>query len=200
MAEPIKIVKRSEKPLTEYVQNLASATDKTQMSSAAMAVGAMAAALGSLSIGLSGAQTAAALEAQKELEQMREYLLRQVDDAVRACAPLNKRLEEGSREHIDSAARVACSVPSDTIYVMTRNIMQLDRVADDCGPACAATIMSAVYLTLAVIRSLQAQVRVYAGFVEDPVYARTMVREAEMHLENCQPTADALLARLEKLL
>lgn len=199
----IKLEKYSEKTLQEYAEQLASAEGKPFVGSACALVSALAASLGSLAAGLAGSEAEErAKTAVEELRQMRAYLLAAVDDDIKSRAPLNRWMQkqEEAKTHLESSARVACGVPSDLVFVMCRNIELLDQIADVCDAQGAVCVITAVHLSLAVIYSMQAEIRALSKYMEDEIFVRTIIREAEMHLEQHQPMADALLAKMQEKL
>lgn len=199
MAEPLKLEKLFEKSLQDYAQALAAPEGKPQLGSAAALVGALAAALGTLSLSAADPEQAGAVQdAAKELEQLRAHLLYEVDDEVRSRAPLERRKQtpENAAE-LESAARVACSIPNEVVFAMCRCVELLDQISAVCPPESAATLIAAVQLCLAAAKAMQAQVRALTKYMNDPIFARTVVRETELDLENAAPVAAALLERLE---
>lgn len=199
----IKLEKYSEKSLQEYAEQLALAEGKPVAGSACALVSALAASLGALAVSLAGSEAEERVKtAAEELRQMRAYLLAAVDDDIKARAPLNrwKQKPEEAKSHLESSARVACGVPSDLVYVMCRNIELLDQISDVCDAQGAVCVITAVHLSLAVIYSMQAEIRALSKCMEDEIFVHTIIREAEMHLEQHQPMADALLAKMQEKL
>ncbi len=196
----IKLEKYSEKALKEYAELTASAEGKPFVGSVAALVSALAASLGSLAVNLAGSEAEARVKtAADELNQMRVYMLNTVDDDTKARAPLNRRKQKPEeKDHLESAARVACGIPSDMVFVMCRCIELLDQISDVCNAEGAVCIVTAVHLSLAVIYSMQAEIRALSKYMQDEVFVRTIIREAEMHLEQHQSMADALLEKMQK--
>ena len=93
---------------------------------------------------------------------------------------------------------MACGIPSDMVFVMCRCIELLDQISDVCNAEGAVCIVTAVHLSLAVIYSMQAEIRALSKYMQDEVFVRTIIREAEMHLEQHQSMADALLEKMQK--
>ena len=112
---------------------------------------------------------------------------------------LNRRKQKPEeKDHLESAARVACGIPSDMVFVMCRCIELLDQIGDVCNAEGAVCIVTAVHLSLAVIYSMQAEIRALSKYMQDEIFVRTIIREAEMHLEQHQSMADALLEKMQK--
>lgn len=201
----IKLEKFCDKSLVEYTEQVASAEGKPFVGSVCALVSALAASLGSLAVSLAGSEAEERVKtAAEELRQLRGYMLGTVDDDTRARAPLNrwkqKAAESEQTEHLESSARVACGIPSEMVFVMCRNIELLDQIADVCDAQGAVCVMTAVHLSLAVIYSMQAEIRALSKYMSDEVFVRTIIREAEIHLEQHQPMADALLAKMQNKL
>lgn len=198
----IKLEKYSEKTLQEYAEQVASAEDKPFVGSVAALVSALAASLGSLAVSLAGSEAEERVKtAAEELRQMRGYMLGTVDDDIKARAPLNRwKQKPEEKEHLESSARVACGIPSEMVFVMCRNIELLDQIADVCDAQGAVCVITAVHLSLAIVYSMQAEIRALTKYMQDEVFVRTIIREAEMHLEQHQPMADALLEKMQKKL
>ena len=126
-------------------------------------------------------------------------MLNTVDDDTKARAPLNRRKQKPEeKDHLESAARVACGIPSDMVFVMCRCIELLDQIGDVCNAEGAVCIVTAVHLSLAVIYSMQAEIRALSKYMQDEIFVRTIIREAEMHLEQHQSMADTLLEKMQK--
>ena len=197
---PIKIEKFSEKTLQEYAELVASAEGKPFVGSVSALVSALAASLGSLAVSLAGGEAEARVKtAAEELRQIRAYMLGTVDDDIKARAPLKRRKQKPEdKAALEGAARVACGIPSDIVFVMCRNIELLDQIADVVDAQGAVCVITAVHLSLAVIYSMQAEVRTLSKYMTDEIFARTVIRETEMHLEQHQPMADALLEKMQK--
>lgn len=198
----IKLEKYSEKTLQEYAELVASAEGKPFVGSVSALVSALAASLGSLAVSLADEEAGERVKtAVEELRQMRVYMLGTVDDDIKSREPLIRRKQKPEeKDHLESAARVACGIPSEMVFVMCRNIELLDQIAGVCDAQGAVCIITAVHLSLAVIYSMQAEIRALSKYMSDEVFVRTVIREAEMHLEQHQPMADALLDKMQKKL
>ena len=110
----IKMQKLSEKPLSEYTEAVASAEGKPEAGSAAALVAALAPALGSLAAALAGVDPEGEhKELVAELNEMRKYMLKQVDEMPRSRAPLVKRIsEQADGLHLEV---LTCGEPPDTL-------------------------------------------------------------------------------------
>lgn len=192
----IKLQRLADKTLKEYSEALASAEGKPENGSACALVAALAADLGALAA-QSAAEGALSPEILKELTEMGQYMLKQVDEVPRSRTPLLRRLADGATpEEIESAARVACGIPNELVYIMCRNIELLDQVADVCSDAMVYNVLGAVYLSLAVIAAMRAEIRDVSRNMMEFTFRYTVNREAELNLQNHQAQIDALMAKL----
>lgn len=201
--EELKVRLFRGRPVKEFAQMAADPAEKPAIAGVSAAVGALAAAMGSLALAVSApAEEKVIQSGAEELRQMREYMLAQIDELIRAEEALDMMQKKGETrtEHLESAARIACSGPNEIVFVMGRNIELLDRVADVCGDAAVPFLLTALHLTIAVIRCMQVQIKVLTRYMLDPVYARTVVREAELDWEGHAAMAEALSGKLEQRL
>lgn len=196
-SKSIKLQKLSEKPLNTFTEELASAEGKPETGSAAALVAALAPALGSLVAALAeidpeGEHKNLVLE----LGEMRKYMLKQVDEIPRSRAPLMKRIEEKADGlHLESAARVACGIPNEIVYLMCRCMELLDALLPLCRDEDKATIQAAVYLCLAVISVMRGQIDLYTTYMQDASFRYVCKREAELNVQQHQALIDELLAK-----
>ena len=198
-SKSIKLQKLSEKPLNTFAEELASATGKPETGSAAALVAALAPALGSLVAGLAEIDPEGEhKDLVLELNEMRKYLLKQVDEIPRSRAPLMKRIaEQADALHLESAARVACGIPNEIVYLMCRCMELLEKLQPLCRKEDRHTIQAAVYLCLAVINVMRGQIDVYASFMQDASFQYVCKREAELNVQEHQETIDKLLTPIE---
>ena len=196
-SKSIKLQKLSEKPLTAFTEELASAEGKPEAGSAAALVAALAPALGSLAASLAGVDPEGEhKDLVTELNEMRKYMLKQVDEIPRSRAPLMKRIEENADGlHLESAARVACGIPNEIVYLMCRCLELLDELVPLCRAEDKPTVQAAVYLCLAVISVMRGQIDLYASYMEDKSFQYVCKREAELNLQQRQELIDALLQK-----
>lgn len=196
-SKSIKLQKLSEKPLNTFTEELASAAGKPETGSAGALVAALAPALGSLAAALAEVDPEGEHKALlQELDEMRKYMLKQVDEIPRSRAPLMKRLEEKADGlHIESAARVACGIPNEIVYLMCRCMELLDKLLPLCRDEDKPTIQAAVYLCLAVISVMRGQIALYATYMQDASFQYVVKREAELNVQEHQSLIDDLLAK-----
>lgn len=196
-SKSIKLQKLSEKPLNTFTEEVASAAGKPETGSAAALVAALAPALGSLAASLAGIDPEGEHKnLVLELNEMRKYMLKQVDEIPRSRAPLMKRLAENADGlHLESAARVACSIPNEIVYLMCRCMELLDTLEPLCRAEDKPTIQAAVYLCLAVISVMRGQIALYATYMQDASFQYVVKREAELNVQEHQALIDSLLEK-----
>ena len=198
-SKSIKLQKLSEKPLNTFTEELASAEGKPETGSAAALVAALAPALGSLVAALAeidpeGEHKNLVLE----LGEMRKYMLKQVDEIPRSRAPLMKRIEEKADGlHLESAARVACGIPNEIVYLMCRCMELLDELMPLCRAEDKPTVQAAAYLCLAAISVMRGQIAHYTTYMDDESFRYVCKREAEINVQQHQEIIDRLMAQTE---
>ena len=127
----IKFQRLGDKPLKEYVESVADPAGKPENGSASALVAALAASLGALAAS-SAEEGKIDPVVLQELPEMSKYMLKQVEEMVKSRAPLLKRLsEECAPEELESAARVACGIPNEIVYMMCHLAELLEPVAEN---------------------------------------------------------------------
>lgn len=187
------------KSVKAFNKELADASSKLGIGSAAAEAGATAAAMVLLAIGKSGEEKFA--QEKKDLEVMREYFITLIDEENKAKLPLEKRLEEGAPENeIEGGYRTACAIVDDIIFDVIHVVEILDGIADKLCPCTAAICSSAVFFARAAIETCRVQLAYYSTKMNEEVYARTTKRAPEMALEGIIPTMEKLLAKFAEAL
>ena len=187
------------KSVKAFNKELADASSKLGIGSAAAEAGATAAAMVLLAIGKSGEAKFA--QEKKDLEVMREYFITLIDEENKAKLPLEKRLEEGAPENeIEGGYRTACAIVDDIIFDVIHVVEILDGIADKLCPCTAAICSSAVFFARAAIETCRVQLAYYSTKMNEEVYARTTKRAPEMALEGVIPTMEKLLAKFAEAL
>ena len=192
----IKLQRLAEKSVTEYVEALVAVDGKPGAASAAAASAAMAAGLAARAAA-TAPEGALDPDVVKELGEISKYMLKQVDETVRSRTPLRKRLADGAEtEQIESAARVACGIPNEIVFIMCRMMELLEPVADVCSDDTVSCALGAVQLGLGVIAAMRAEIKDVSSHMMEFTFRYTVNREAELDLQNHQEQIDALIARL----
>jgi len=198
-SKSLKLQKLSETPLAAFTEKVAEADGKPEAGTVAALVAALAPALGSLVAALAGLDPEGEQkDLVMELGEMRKYMLRQVDDMPRSRAPLMKRLAENATGiEIESAARVACTIPNEIVYLMCRCMELLDQLMPLCRKEDRPTIQAAAYLCLAAINVMRGQIEQYAGYMEDVSFQYVVKREAELNVQEHEAVIERLMAPIE---
>ena len=192
----IKLQRLTDKSLKEYIEAVADPEGKPENGSAAALTAALAAALGALAAKSAG-EGKLEPETVQELGEMSKYMLKQVEEMVRSRAPLVKRLsEDSSPEELESAARVACGIPNEIVYIMCRLMELLDPVADVCSDDMVYNVLGAVHLAQGVIAAMRGEIRKVSQYMMEFSFKYTVNREAELNVQNHQELVDGLVARL----
>ena len=194
-SKSIKLQKLSETPVNAFSEQIASAEGKPEAGTVAALVAALAPALGSL------AAAAAELDPEgehkdlvAEFNEMRKYMLKQVDDMPRSRAPLMKRLaEQAGGLELESAARVACGIPNEIVYLMCRCMELLEQLKPLVRAEDKHTIRASAYLCLAVINIMRGEIDVYATYMQDASFQYVVKREAELNVQEHEEVIAALL-------
>ena len=194
-SKSLKLQKLSETPLAAFTEKVAAADGKPEAGTVAALVAALAPSLGALAASLAGVDPEGEHKLLvQELDEMRKYMLRQVDDMPRSRAPLMKRLaEKASGMEIESAARVACTIPNEIVYLMCRCMELLEQLKPLVRAEDAHTIRAAAYLCLAVINMMRGEIDVYATYMEDASFQYVVKREAELNVQNHEEVIAGLL-------
>lgn len=194
-SKSIKLQKLSETPVNAFSEQIASVEGKPEVGTVAALVAVLAPALGSL------AAAAAALDPEgehkeliAEFNEMRKYMLKQVDDMPRSRAPLMKRLaEQADGLELESAARVACGIPNEIVYLMCRCMELLEQLKPLVRAEDVHTIRASAYLCLAAINMMRGEIDVYATYMQDASFQYVVKREAELNVQNHEETIANLL-------
>ena len=192
----IKLQRLGEKPLNEYVAAVADPAGKPENGSAAALVAALAASLGALAAS-SAEEGKLAPEVAQELDAMSKYMLKQVEEMVRSRSPLLKRLsEESAPEELESAARVACGIPNEIVYMMCHLAELLEPVAENCSDAMVYNVLGAVHLAQGVIAAMRGEIKAVSRHMMEFTFQYTVNREAELNVQEHQELIDKLIEKL----
>lgn len=197
----LKLQKLADKTLKEFADEVASPEGKPEGGSALALTASMAASLGLL-VANKCPEGSVSEEIIKELPELNKYMLKQVDDFVRSRSPLRKRLaEEGTTvEEIESAARVACGIPNEVVYLMCRNLEMLGEIADVCPDEQVSNLLTAVHLSLGVIAAMRGEIKALSNHMMEFTFRYTVNREAELNVQEHQELIDNLIEKLNNRL
>lgn len=197
----LKQVLFSGKSVKNFNKDLADASTKLGIGSAAAEAAATCAALVLLAINKTASEDEVMVKAAKDVEVMRDYFINLIDEENKAKMPLEKRLEAGAPENeIEGGYRTACAIVDEIIYAVIHVMESLDSVADKLCPCTAAIASSAVFFGRTAIETCRVQLAYYSTKMNEEVYARTTKREPEMALESILPTMEKLLAKFAEAL
>lgn len=197
----LKLQKLADKTLKEFADEIGSAEGKPEGGSAVAATASMAASLALLAANACP-EGSVSEETVKELPELSKYMLKQVDDFVRSRSPLRKRLAEESStvEEIESAARVACGIPNEVVYLMCHNLEMLDEIADACPDEMVPNVLTAVHLSLGVIAAMRGEIKALSNHMMEFTFRYTVNREAEINVQEHQELIDNLIEKLNNRL
>ena len=188
----IKLQRLADKPLKEYVEAVADPAGKPENGSAA----ALAASLGALAASSAEEGKIDSVVLQ-ELPEMSKYMLKQVEEMVKSRAPLLKRLsEECAPEELESAARVACGIPNEIVYMMCHLAELLEPVAENCSDAMVYNVLGAVHLAQGVIAAMRGEIKAVSKHMMEFTFRYTVNREAELNVQEHQELFDRLIEKL----
>ena len=188
----IKLQRLADKPLKEYVEAVADPAGKPENGSAA----ALAASLGALAAS-SAEEGKIDPVVLQELPEMSKYMLKQVEEMVKSRAPLLKRLSEDcAPEELESAARVACGIPNEIVYMMCLLAELLEPVAENCSDAMVYNVLGAVHLAQGVIAAMRGEIKAVSRHMMEFTFRYTVNREAELNVQEHQELFDRLIEKL----
>ena len=196
----LKLQKLVDKTLKEFTGEIASAEGKPEGGSALAATAALAASLGELAASACP-EGSVSEETVKELPELSKYMLKQVDDFVRSRSPLRKRLsEESTVEEIESAARVACGIPNEVVYLMCHHLEMLGEIADACPDEMVPNVLTAAHLSQSVIAAMRGEIKFLSNYMMEFTFRYTVNREAEINVQEHQELVDNLIEKLNSRL
>ena len=197
----LKLQKLVDKTLKEFTGELGSAEGKPEGGSALAATASMAASLALLAASACP-EGSVSEDTIKELPELSNYMLKQVDDFVRSRSPLRKRLadENSSVEEIESAARVACGIPNEVVYLMCHLLEMLDEIAGACPEEMVSNVLTAAHLALGVIAAMRGEIKALSNHMMEFTFRYTVNREAEINVQEHQELIDNLIEKLNNRL
>ena len=192
----IKFQRLGDKPLKEYVESVADPAGKPENGSASALVAALAASLGALAAS-SAEEGKIDPVVLQELPEMSKYMLKQVEEMVKSRAPLLKRLSEDcAPEELESAARVACGIPNEIVYMMCHLAELLEPVAENCSDEMVYNVLGAVHLAQGVIAAMRGEIKAVSKHMMEFTFRYTVNREAELNVQEHQELFDRLIEKL----
>lgn len=200
--------KFADKSLNDFAAALASDAPTPGGGGAAALCGALAAALGEMVCNLTAGKPKYAeyeadiADAVKKLSLTRTYMLRLIDEDAKAFEPLRKYLalpkdDPARAEHMDSALRVACFIPTEVMYTAAQTAEMLRDLADKGVKGAISDVGVGLELCRAAMRASRLNILINAAGMTDEVFAMTLRRECELVFEQYGPVIDAGLAAVE---
>lgn len=189
----------------QFTEELASKAAVPGGGGASALVGAVGAALGSMVGNLTiGKKKYAAVEEEVtaiivEMETIRKELLRLIDADAEAFLPLSKAYgipkDDPTRaEVMESALRLACSVPMDLMRTLGRAI-ELHEILGQKGSRLALSDVGVgVLCCKTALEGASLNVWINTKSMTDRAYAETIEAEAEELLQKYSPMADRIYA------
>lgn len=197
----LKAVLFSEKPVSVCNKALSEKDAEYGLGSAAAEAAANATALALLAVNCSDLSDPALAKAAADLETLRTYFLRLIDEEVKCKEPLEKRLGSGApAAEIEGGYRTACVIIDEVLYSSVMMLEQLDRVADKISPEGAPAAAAAVYYVKTAMHSVRLLKAYYSTKMNEEVFARTTRREPELAIEQNEAFLNGLAEKFEALL
>lgn len=192
----LKAVLFSEKPVSVCNKALSDKNAEYGLGSAAAEAAANATALALLAVNSSDLSDPAVAKAAQDLETLRTYFLRLIDEEIKCKEPLEKRLSEGAAAaEIEGGYRTACVIIDEVLYSGVMMLEQLDRVSDKISAEGAAAAASAVYFVKTAMQSVKYLKAYYSTKMNEEVFARTTRREPEIAIEQNEAFLNGLIEK-----
>lgn len=188
----------ADKTVKRFAEELAGAESTLRLGSIAALTAAEAAAMAMKAVRLTGCDDADLKKAETDLETLRAYFVKIIDEENKARKPLEKRIEENASEpELEGGYLTACIMIDEVLYSSIHMMEALDRVADkicSCGAIYAA---AAVRYARTAMESVRMMHKAYGARIKEPVCAHTVSREPEIAIESNTELAEKLIAKFE---
>ncbi len=197
----LKAVLFSEKPVSACNKALSEKDAEYGIGSAAAEAAANATALALRAVNSSDLSDPAIAKAASDLETLRTYFLRLIDEEIKCKEPLEKRLLEGaSAAEIEGGYRTACVIIDEVLYSSVMMLEQLDKVACKISPEGAPAAAAAVFFVKTAMHGVRLLKAQYSTKMNEEVFARTTRREPEIAIESSEDFMNELIIKLEALI
>ena len=100
------------------------------------------------------------------------------------------------RKELESAARVACGIPNEIVYMMCHLAELLEPVAENCSDAMVYNVLGAVHLAQGVIAAMRGEIKAVSQHMMEFTFRYTVNREAELNVQEHQELFDRLIEKL----
>lgn len=200
-----KAAKLCDKTLSEFSEALSSSAPTPGGGGAAAYTAALGLSCGEMVCNLTlGKEKYADVHAEletmkKDLEAMRTYLIKMVDEDAKAYKPLQKVLsgdksEPGYIDHLEAALRVACEIPTEVMYTSARAIELYAVLAEKGAKSVISDVGAGVELCKAAMLASQQCILTNAVHMADDVFGMTLKLECEKVQAQFLPVAEKALA------
>lgn len=203
MAEKIDVTRMkavlfSEKTVSVCNKALSEKTAEYGIGSVAAEAAANATALALLAVNSSDLGDPAVAKAAQDLETLRTYFLRLIDEEVKCKEPLLKRLHNGAAPaEIEGGYRTACVIIDEVLYSSVMMLEQFDKVSDKISAEGAPAAAAAVYYVKTAMQSVRLLKASYSTKMNEEVFARTTKREPELAIEENEAFLNGLIEKFE---
>lgn len=197
--EDLMVESYSDKTLKSYSGMIADPKSVFGLGSAAAASSMSAASMALRALRMTASEDADMLHAEQDMEKLRVYFLHLVDEENKAKKPLEKLLKQENADdaELEAAYRTACCIIDEIFYMSIRIVETLEPVADKLCPCAAHFASAAVHFAKCGMDAVRIQKAVYAGKMNEPVFAHTTKREPEIAIENNAELFDRLIKKFE---
>lgn len=197
----IKVDCFGDKTVKRYNEAIADTESKLTLGSIAALTAADAAAMAMKAVRLTGSEDADMKKAETDLETLRAYFVKIIDEENKARKPLEKRIEENAPEkEIECGYLTACIMIDEVLYSSIQMMEVLDRVADKICPCVALYAAAAVRYARTAMESVRLIHRMYGARISDEVCAHTLTREPEIAIAGNTELAEKLIAKFEGMI
>lgn len=192
----------ADKTVKRFAEELANAESTLRLGSIAALTAAEAAAMAMKAVRLTGCDDDADLKkAETDLETLRAYFVKIIDEENKARKPLEKRIDENASEpELEGGYLTACIMIDEVLYSSIHMMEALDRVADkicSCGAIYAA---AAVRYARTAMESVRMMHKAYGARIKEPVCAHTVSREPEIAIAGNTELAEKLIVKFEGMI
>jgi formiminotetrahydrofolate cyclodeaminase len=189
----------SDKTLKAYSEMIADPKSVFGLGSAAAGSSLCGVSMALRALRMTASEDADMLHAEKDLEKLRVYFLHLIDEENKAKKPLEKLLKqtEPKDEEVEAAYRTACCIIDEIFYMSVRMVETLEPIADKICPCAAPMASAAIHFAKCSMDAVRIQKAVYSRKMNEPVFARTTLREPEIAIENNAELFNGLIKKFE---
>ena len=130
-------------------------------------------------------------------EILRKYMVRLIDEDVKARGPLKRALREGGAYEIEASRQPAVAICGEIINMMHQALELAQELSSVCPKSALHHLGESAELAMAAIRSARLYILDMAEKSTDETYRFVVRRENEITLEQCTALASAVSAAAE---